>query len=76
MPKYLIEWGVSGLADDPHILIKEVIEAESEAEALATAKDLAHDLYESNKPTIWWKAETYKTKTDTKCTGTAAHPTS
>lgn len=56
--RFVIDWGV----DDQRV--RDVIYAASEAEALAAAKDLAHDLYESNyrKPTLWWKAAPYRDK--------------
>ncbi len=65
---YHIQWGVSwNETGDTHV--RDVKEFASKAEAMAAAEAMAHDLRESNA-TIWWKAEPYKEKTDTTCTGT------
>ena len=66
--RFVIDWGVKGLAENQQV--RDVIYAASEAEALAAAKALAEDLLASNEPTLWWRAKPYEEKTDTKCTGT------
>lgn len=61
--RFEIEWGISGSADDQRV--RDVtLDGLTEAEALALAKSMAEDLYESNKPTIWWKAKPYRDKQD------------
>lgn len=76
MPRFEIEWGISGSVDNQRVRDVTMDDVADIAEAEAIAKGMAEDLRESNMPTIWWRAKPYPEKMETICTGTAAHPTS